>query len=164
MKLAKKTGDNLIFMCHSLLPEEINWKDFGWGEESQAAGIWRISPKTIQEIINEARKLDLEFYTTAEIAGVATFIDKNLEKCIRQNISNPNDNWISIKELSMIKELDLSDKNITNLNGMQYFINLEKLNLMNNDISDYRILKKLNKLRDLKIDSKPKNKELLSTR
>jgi peptidoglycan/xylan/chitin deacetylase (PgdA/CDA1 family) len=161
MKLAKKTGDNLIFMCHSLIPEETIWDDFGWGKESQEAGKWRISPQTIQEIINEARKLDLEFYTTAEIAGVATFIDKNLEKCFRQYISNPNDPWISIRELSMIKKLDLSGKNITNLDGMQYLINLEKLNLTNNNISDFRILKKLNKLRDLKIDNKTVDKETL---
>ncbi|MEH6908666.1 polysaccharide deacetylase family protein, partial [Neobacillus drentensis] len=134
MKLAKKSGDNLVFMCHSLIPEEINWKDFGWGEESVAAGEWRISPKVIQEIIAEAKKLDLEFYTTAEIAGIATFIDKNLESCVRKYISNPDDPWISISELSMIRELDLSSKNISNLDGIQYFINLEKLNLKDNYI------------------------------
>ncbi|NHM29279.1 polysaccharide deacetylase family protein [Neobacillus terrae] len=149
MKLAKKSGDNLVFMCHSLIPEEINWKDFGWGEDSLAAGEWRISPKVIQEIIDEAKKLDLEFYTTAEIAGIATFIDKNLEICVREYISNPDDPWISISELSMIRELDLSRKNIYNLDGMQYFINLEKLNLKDNHISDFRILEKLNNLKDL---------------
>jgi peptidoglycan/xylan/chitin deacetylase (PgdA/CDA1 family) len=149
MRLAKKTGNNLIFMCHSLIPEEINWKDFGWGDNSSAAGEWRISPKVIQEIIDEAKKLDLEFYTTAEIAGVATFIDKNLESCVREHISNHDDLWIPISKLSMIKELDLSGKNITNLDGIQYLINLEKLNLNNNNISDSRILKKLNKLKDV---------------
>jgi Leucine-rich repeat (LRR) protein len=136
-------------MCHSLIPEEINWKDFGWGEDSLAAGEWRISPKVIQEIIDEAKKLDLGFYTTAEIAGIATFIDRNLESCVREQISNTDDPWISISELSMIKELDLSRKNISNLDGLQYFINLEKLNLKDNHISDFRILEKLNKLNDL---------------
>lgn len=149
MKLAKKTGNNLIFVCHSLIPEEINWEEFGWGKESLEAGKWRISPKTIRGIINAARKLDLEFYTTAEIAGAATFIDKNLEKCVREHLANPDDQWISISELSMIKELDLSGKSISNLDGMQYFINLEKLNLKDNDISDFRILDKLKKLKDV---------------
>jgi peptidoglycan/xylan/chitin deacetylase (PgdA/CDA1 family) len=155
MKLAKKTGTNLIFMCHSLIPEDVNWKDFGWGEESLAAGEWRISPETLQEIIAEAKKLDLEFYTTAEIAGVAAFIDKNLESCVRKNISNPDDPWISISELSKIKELDLSGKNISNLDGIQYFLNLEKLNLKDNKISDIRILGKLKKLRDLDYTNNP---------
>ncbi|MEH7130440.1 polysaccharide deacetylase family protein [Neobacillus drentensis] len=155
MKLTKKSGNNLIFMCHSLIPEEINWKDFGWGEESFAAGEWRISPKVIKEIIHEAKKLDLEFYTTAEIAGVATFIDENLERCVRQYLTNPNEHWISISELSLIRELDLSGKNITNLDGLQYFINLEKLNLKDNNITDFRILEKLNKLNDLDKTNNP---------
>jgi peptidoglycan/xylan/chitin deacetylase (PgdA/CDA1 family) len=155
MKLAKKAGNNLIFMCHSLIPEEINWKEFGWGEVSNAAGEWRISPKVIKEVIDEAKKLDLEFYTTAEIAGVATFIDRNLESCVRKYIANPNDPWISISELSRIRELDLSGQNISNLDGMQYFINLERLNLKDNNISDFRILKKLYKLKVLDNTNNP---------
>ncbi|WML25160.1 polysaccharide deacetylase family protein [Neobacillus sp. OS1-33] len=153
MRLAKKSGKNLIFMCHSLIPEEINWKYFGWGEDSNAAGEWRISPKVIKEIIGEAKKLDLEFYTTAEIAGVATFIDKNLENCARKHILNSDGPWISISELSMIKELDLSGKNISNLDGIQYFVNLEKLNLKDNNISDFRILEKLKKLKDFELSN-----------
>jgi peptidoglycan/xylan/chitin deacetylase (PgdA/CDA1 family) len=151
MRLAKKKGNNIIFICHSLIPEDLNWKGFGWGEDSIAAGEWRISPKIIQEIIDEAKRLNLEFYTTAEIAGVATFIDKNLESSIREYISNPNDSWIPIAELSKIKEIDLSGKSISNIDGMQYFINLEKLNLKGNYISDFRILEKLKKLKVLDI-------------
>ncbi|MEH7130441.1 polysaccharide deacetylase family protein [Neobacillus drentensis] len=151
MRLAKKTGSNLIFMCHSLIPDEINWNDFQWGEDSRESGEWRISPEIIQEIINEARRLDLEFYTTAEIAGVATFIDNNFERCVREVISNTDDPWIAISDLSMKKELNLSGKNISNLDGIQYFINLEKLNLKDNDISDFRILNKLTKLKHLEL-------------
>lgn len=155
MELAKKTGKNLIFTCHSLLPEDVNWGDFGWGEESKKSGTWRIAPEVIKTIIDKARKIGLEFYTTSEIADVATFIDPNLEKCIRKLISNPSAQWIAISELSLIKELDLSSKEISNLSGIQYLINLESLNLSKNNITDFRILEKLSKLKDINIKDNP---------
>lgn len=159
MKIAKQTGSNLILTCHSILPEEVIWEDFGWGEESVPAGKCRISPEMIQAIINEARKNELEFYTTSEIAGVATFIDRNFEKCVRELISNPTDRWIAISELSLIKELDISNKNISNLDGIQYFLNLEKLNLSNNNISDVRLLEKLTNLKEWDISNNPIKKQ-----
>jgi peptidoglycan/xylan/chitin deacetylase (PgdA/CDA1 family) len=149
MKLAKKTGRNLIITCHSILPEDYNWENFGWGEESKKSGTWRTKPEVVQTIINEARKIDLEFYTTSEIAGIATFIDPNFEMYVRELISNPTAQWISIAELSLIKELDLSSKKISNIDGIQYFLNLEKLNINNNSITDLRILEKLPKLKSL---------------
>ncbi|MGO4496767.1 polysaccharide deacetylase family protein [Paenibacillus sp. 2RAB27] len=149
LKVAKQTGRNIILTCHSILPEEAVWEDSGWGWEK--AGEWRISPKTLQTFINEAKKNDMEFYTTSEIAGVATFIDRNLEKCIREHISNPIEPWVKISDLSSIKELDLSNKNISNLDGLQYLVNLEKINLSNNNIADLRLLKKLPKLKDINL-------------
>jgi peptidoglycan/xylan/chitin deacetylase (PgdA/CDA1 family) len=153
MKMAKQSGKNLIFMCHSIIPDEVKWEEFGWGEESMEAGEWRTSPNTIQAIIDEAKKAGMEFYTTAEIAGVATFIDRNLEKCVREYISNPKVQWISIFELSMINELDLSGKYISNLDGLQYFTNLEKLYIGDNNISDFRLIERLPKLKDVRISN-----------
>jgi peptidoglycan/xylan/chitin deacetylase (PgdA/CDA1 family) len=158
MKLVKQTGKNLIITCHSILPEEVNWQDFGWGDESAKSGTWRTSPNTIQAIIDEARKMDLEFYTTSELAGVATFIDHNFEKCVRRIISNPSDQWISITELSFIKELDLSNQNISSLDGIQYFLNLETLNLSNNNITDLRLIEKLPMLKKININDNPISK------
>ncbi|EKN69383.1 polysaccharide deacetylase [Neobacillus bataviensis LMG 21833] len=155
MKIAKKTGRNIIFMCHSILPDDVKWDDFGWEKDDSGVEWWRTSPDTIQKVINHARKNDMEFYTTAEIAGVATFIDRNLEKSVRKQLSNPYEKWISIKELSCIKELDLSNNSISNLDGIQYFLNLEKLNLRNNQITDFRLLKKLPKLKEISIDQNP---------
>ncbi|NHC19046.1 DUF2334 domain-containing protein [Bacillus sp. MM2020_4] len=149
MKIAKKSGRNLIITCHSILPKEIDWDDFGWGEESIKSGTWRTTPTTIQAIIDVARKNDMEFYTTSEVAGIATFIDPNFEKYVRTLISNLSAEWIPISELILIKELDLSNKGISNLDGIQYFINLERLNLNNNKISDFRLLVKLPKLKNL---------------
>lgn len=158
LRTAKQSGMNIIFMCHSILPDEVDWNDFGWKEESLESGKYRISPKTIQAIIDEAKKIDLEFYTTSEIAGVATFIDRNMESSIREIISNPFEQWISISELSNITELDLSGKNISNLDGIQYFLNLEKLNLSNNNITDFRLLEKLPKLKKIDLSNNLENK------
>jgi len=162
LKATKKSGSNLIFMCHSILPENIKWESFGWGEKSLEDGQWRVSPKMIQFIINEAKKLDMEFYTTSEIAGVATFIDRNLERCIRKQISNPDTQWISISELSSIKELDLSCSNISSLDGIQYFTNLERLCLKDNNITDFRLLEKLSMLKELDIRNNPNNSKTVS--
>jgi peptidoglycan/xylan/chitin deacetylase (PgdA/CDA1 family) len=162
MKMAKKSGKNLIITAHSILPEEFKWEDFGWGQESEKAGECRTSPQVIQSIIEEARKNDLVFYTTADIAGVATFIDPNFERAVREKISNPLEKWVPITELIHIKELDLSNRKIANLDGLQYFLNLEVLNLTNNDIKHSKLIEKLPKLKVLIMENNPlqKNKKI----
>jgi peptidoglycan/xylan/chitin deacetylase (PgdA/CDA1 family) len=146
LKFVKKSEKKIILTCHSLLPDNVKWSDFGWGAEAIHAGEWRISPEMIVSIVKEAKRFGLTFYTTSEIAGVATFIDRNFEKYIKEEVILTNEKWISIDSLSDIKDLDLSFRNITNLDGIQYFINLEKINLKGNDISDYSLLNKLKNL------------------
>jgi peptidoglycan/xylan/chitin deacetylase (PgdA/CDA1 family) len=151
MKFAKRKNRNLVLMCHSILPEEVEWDSFGWGKESELDGKYRISPESLKYIIKEAKKLDLEFYTLSEIAGIATFTDENFEKRIRKviNIPKEKNKWIHIIDLMSIKELDLSNAQINNLSGIEYFVNLEKLNLKGNEIIDMRILSKLDKLKEV---------------
>lgn len=149
MKAAKRARKNLIFTCHSILPNYASSEKSENDERMNRWGKWRISPTVIKAIIEEAKKLDLEFYTTAEIAGIATFIDPNFEKVAREHISNPSAKWVKISELSKVKELDLSNKKISNLAGLEYFINIEKVDLTNNRISDFRLLKKLPKLKQI---------------
>jgi peptidoglycan/xylan/chitin deacetylase (PgdA/CDA1 family) len=146
INLAKKTGKNLVLMCHSILPEEFDWTDFGWGKSSEIAGKYRISPRVLKEIINEVKRNEMEFYTLAEVSGVANFADKSLEKTMRDKIQCEN-KWIMIKDLFCITELDLRGKGISNLDGIQYFLELESLDLRDNLIDDYRLLEKLPKLK-----------------
>ncbi|WP_245640340.1 polysaccharide deacetylase family protein [Neobacillus massiliamazoniensis] len=153
IKKAKEASKNLIITCHSILPKEVDWDDFGWGEESNKSGTWRTTPETIQFIIDVAKKFNMEFYTTAELAGIATFIDENFEMAVREQITNPKAKWIPISELIEITELDLSNRNIANLDGIQYFLNLESLNLANNQIKNFRLLEKLPKLSNLNIEN-----------
>ncbi len=162
IKLVKQTGRNLILTCHSILPDDVNWEEFGWKMSPEAAK-WRTSTKLIKAIIDEARKNELEFYTTSEIAGVATFIDQNFERSIRGIMSEPSAKWISISDLISIKELDLSNKMISNLDGIQYFVNLEKLNLSHNNLTDFRLLEKLPKLKEVDITSNKRNERDIYT-
>ncbi|MDN4526717.1 DUF2334 domain-containing protein [Fictibacillus fluitans] len=148
LKFLKEFNKNLILTCHSILPDEQNWDDFGWGKESKPAGQWRISPKLLGEIIEIAKENGLAFYTTSELAGIASFIDRNLESYIRYTFASSR-KWIMIEDLENVTQLDLSNKNITNLDGLQYFSNLESINLIGNNINDYRLLKKIPKLRKI---------------
>jgi Leucine-rich repeat (LRR) protein len=72
---------------------------------------------------------------------------------VREQITNPKAKWIPISELIEITELDLSNRNIANLDGIQYFLNLESLNLANNQIKNFRLLEKLPKLSNLNIEN-----------
>ncbi|GGH81631.1 peptidoglycan/xylan/chitin deacetylase (PgdA/CDA1 family) [Pullulanibacillus pueri] len=152
----KQSRCNIILTCHSVLEDNINWHDFDFGEEGEDAGQYRISPETLSYIIKEAKKKNLEFYTTSEIAGIATFIDENFENHVRDILSIPSDQWIKISDLISIKELDLSNKEINNLDGLQYFLNLEKLDISNNDINDLRLVERLPKLKNIINQSKLK--------
>lgn len=55
LKFVKESGKNLIFTCHSILPNHVKWEGFGWDMDEHAKN-WRVSPHTINEIINEAKK------------------------------------------------------------------------------------------------------------
>lgn len=162
IKLVKQSGKNLILTCHSILPEEEKTESYPNEEKSKRWGVWRVDPKLIQWIIKEARKNDIEFYTTSEMAGIATFIDPNLEKAVREKLSLSKDKWIKISEILKIKELDLSNRGITHLDGLEYFLNLEMLNLKNNKIADFRLLKKLPKLKSVQFEDSiwTENKQL----
>lgn len=148
LKIAQKNKYSLVLMCHSILPEDVNWEYFGWSDEAYEAGQYRISPKSLKYVIKEAKKLGFEFYTLSEIAGIATFIDEHMENYIRELLGRPKDTnkWIFIKDLINIKELDLSNKDIKNISGIEYFINLISLNIRHNSISNIGILKSLKNL------------------
>ncbi|MBS4198416.1 DUF2334 domain-containing protein [Bacillus sp. FJAT-49732] len=159
IKLLKKTGKNLILTCHSILPEEHSGELYGVGKKASEWGTWRVSTRLIKTIIDEAKKNNLEFYTTSEIAGIATFIDHKMEEAVREHLSISSYKDIEIKELMKVKELDLSNKGISNLDGIEYFLNLEKLNLRNNELNDFRLLKKLPKLKNVSIDGQLSKKK-----
>jgi peptidoglycan/xylan/chitin deacetylase (PgdA/CDA1 family) len=145
----KETGKSAIFTCHSVIEDHIQFDEENMEEDEIKSMKYRINPKTLELIIHEAKKNDLEFYTTADLADVATFIDGKFETYIRKKLNLIPNQWIKISDLINIKELDLRNLGITNLDGLQYFLNLEKLDISHNDIKDLRLIKRLPKLKEV---------------
>ncbi|WP_160722245.1 leucine-rich repeat domain-containing protein [Bacillus sp. USDA818B3_A] len=162
IKLAKEKGENVIFTCHSIIPEEAKMEKLVDGTKADRWARWAVTTKLIQTIINEVRNNDMEFYTTSELAGIANIMDNNLESAVRKIIAKPIESkWLRISDLVNIKELDLSNCCISALDGIQYFWGLEKLNLANNNITDFRLLKKIPFLKEVVLNGNPGYKETL---
>jgi hypothetical protein len=76
--------------------------------------------------------------------------DKNLEKEIRNSIGKQSGE-LKREDLLSINELNLYNKNINSLDGIENLENLTKLNIKNNNISNIYALSKLKKLKSLDI-------------
>ena len=64
-----------------------------------------------------------------------TFPDANLETAIRQAIDKP-EGAISTSDLEKVIVITASGRNISNLSGLEYCVNLQRLHLSFNNISD----------------------------
>ena len=76
-------------------------------------------------------------YVTADAATdvVVTFPDPNLEEAIREAIGKPTGD-IYESDLQGLAQLDASDRDISDLTGLEYCVNLTHLHLYFNQISD----------------------------
>lgn len=89
------------------------------------------------------------------------FRDVNLEKAVRIAIEKP-EMEIYQSEVEIIKELNLENKNIKNVSGIENLRNMEKLNLSHNEISNVSPLEKLSALKELDISyTKVRNKDVI---
>ena len=77
-----------------------------------------------------------------------TFKNPNFEAAVREILNKP-DGDITKADVSEIIELNFSDKQISNLSEIKYFIGLEYLDLKGNQIGDLSPLSGLNKLKTL---------------
>ncbi|WP_304341502.1 cell wall-binding repeat-containing protein [Metaclostridioides mangenotii] len=75
--------------------------------------------------------------------------DINLKQALMENMKKP----ISKENLSEVKELNLENKDITNIEGLQYCKTLKTLKLSSNEISDISQLKDLTSLNYLDLSS-----------
>lgn len=81
------------------------------------------------------------------------FLDDNFKKAlIEQGIDRNKDGEISKTEAESVNySLDINNKNIENISGIEYFINTEFVYLYNNYISDISALKEMNNLKYVEI-------------
>ena len=80
---------------------------------------------------------------------VVSFSDAAFEKAFREALSLADDEIITNDMLNSIKELDLSDKGLSNISDIEYFKELTMLNLSYNNISDISALGNLTNLQTL---------------
>lgn len=112
---------------------------------------------------NKVKKIDLHVMVkeegiTPNPEGNIQFQDANLKRMILEvepNLDVNKDGEISLKEAKTVVELKLGfetkeevtpDKKITSLEGLQYFTNLESLDLKNQFVSEAQPIEKLSKL------------------
>ncbi|WP_283688755.1 immunoglobulin-like domain-containing protein [Clostridium perfringens] len=79
--------------------------------------------------------------------------DINLKKAINEILGQPVNSKISKAQLESLKNLNLENKNIKNIEGINYCINLKSLNLIKNNISDITPLSNLNNLTILRLNN-----------
>ncbi|QVK17825.1 leucine-rich repeat domain-containing protein [Mycoplasmatota bacterium] len=77
------------------------------------------------------------------------FQDNRLKKYVYNVLKKDSNSTITLEECQSITELDLSNKGIRSLEGLQYFINMKSLNLRDNKISDLSPIKNALKLEAL---------------
>ncbi|MFB1051878.1 leucine-rich repeat domain-containing protein [Paraliobacillus sp. JSM ZJ581] len=76
--------------------------------------------------------------------------DKNLEKLLREVVGN-YDKPLTVEELKTIETLDADSQNIKDLSGIENLINLKKIFLNHNDITDISQLVSLPKLEHVQL-------------
>lgn len=75
--------------------------------------------------------------------------DENLKRELNYALSQKVDSNITVRQLSSLKKLQLSNKQIKNLEGLQYCTNLTDLQIFNNQIKDISPLSSLGNLTNL---------------
>lgn len=91
-----------------------------------------------------------------------SFQDEQLEQAIKQILKKDDNVAVMQKDMKSLTVLDLSNRGIKSIQGMQYASNLTQLDLSNNEIDDITPLKPLTKIRELDIsDNQIKNLEPL---
>ncbi len=104
---------------------------------------WAFDPLTQQV----SRAADNVNFVGVE-ANSITFVDPNLEAVVRDAIGKPTGE-ITDSDVMRLTSLDARDRGITNLEGIEYLVNLRYLHVGDNNISDLGPLAWLKNLEDL---------------
>ncbi|MEF9990614.1 MAG: hypothetical protein RRZ84_03755 [Romboutsia sp.] len=67
------------------------------------------------------------------------------------SVNNKAENQITKDYLKTLKEVDLSNQGITNLDGIEFAVNLVSINLSKNNIKDASVLRRLKRLTNLEL-------------
>lgn len=104
----------------------------------------------IDSTTSEVRKAIDGLEKAIDLTEVVKIQDANLKQAIKTELNIQSDE-ITVGDMHKLTKLQAEWAEISNLEGMQYAINLESLNLNNNQIRDISKLKDLKKLKDVSI-------------
>lgn len=88
-----------------------------------------------------------------QVPRIIEFKDANVNKAVRASLKKEGELFDS--ELSSITKLNLSDSNLTNIEGLELFTGLQELNISNNSIADISALGDLGDLKKLYLKNNP---------
>lgn len=113
-----------------------------------------IDYNAVTSVFNRNLKQKVEFEYILEPIKVNNikFKDKVLEDAIKKQLNVQNRN-LSTDDMKKLTELTISEDTIYSLEGIQYAINLKKLNIKKSNIISLRPLSKLYLLEELSIES-----------
>jgi len=80
-----------------------------------------------------------------------TFGDANLEEAVYEELNIPGDRGITPEDLKDLTSLEVNDKKVNDLSGLEYCTNLQTLNLHHNSIVDISPLASLTNLQKLNL-------------
>lgn len=80
------------------------------------------------------------------------FYDQSIKSAVQAKLNKKDSNF-TVDDVLKIEELDLSGRNLTDLQGLQYLVNLVNLDLSNNNISDLQHIKNMDRLERLILDN-----------
>ena len=102
------------------------------------------------------QSVDIDFRKLQELASADVKIhDPNLERAIREELGLPAKTSLTQLAINQLTRLDAPEKQIEDLTGLEYAINLKWLRLQRNNISDLKPLAKLTQLEYLGLWSNP---------
>jgi len=105
----------------------------------------------INEVVSQSsssKEIILEV-CIGKATDIVSFSDPNLEMSIRDALGIPTGQVIITSDLSDLTVLDISQQGITNLEGLQYAVNLKQITANNNAIADLSPIAYLGHLRTL---------------
>jgi len=84
--------------------------------------------------------------TLSACSPIVIIPDKALESAIRAEIRKPLSIFLTKRDLAEVRTLNAAELNITNLEGLQYCVNLNRLNLTSNVVREIGQIANLTKL------------------
>lgn len=149
----KKIVSGLIVSGAVLLQSYPTIKVFADSTEKIVKTMDTLEKDDSQEIKDESNDLKDSIEKDEDVSSKDIYIDikdENLLKGINLYLNKDDlKESITKDEALSIKELDLSSLNIRYINGIEFFKNLEVLNLANNNISELSKVSELTHLKDL---------------